>query len=181
MSRQNIGAYSATSPPVSGRDAAGALRTSATRCYTAPRFDEVMGSVKARLVAYEDASAGAKSDADENDQIGRKSLPQRVAMLQAASSSRTISQKVEISGAGLKERRAKLLELAEASSSSSRQKKKMSTQSGGNLHGRLSVFEKASDPEAFKKYKVLRDQMYKDKASKRSTSEEQALESGGWR
>lgn len=90
MSRQNIGAYSATSPPVSGRDAAGALRTSATRCYTAPRFDEVMGSVKARLVAYEDASAGAKSDADENDRIGRKSLPQdlqvddlkqRVAML----------------------------------------------------------------------------------------------------
>ena len=144
-----------------------------------------MGSVKARLVAYEDASAGAKSDADENDQIGRKSLPQdlqvddllkqRVAMLQAASSSRTISQKVEISGAGLKERRAKLLELAEASSSSSRQKKKMSTQSGGNLHGRLSVFEKASDPEAFKKYKVLRDQMYKEKASKQSTIEEQAF------
>ena len=141
-----------------------------------------MGSVKARLVAYEDASAGAKSDADENDQIGRKSLPQdlqvddllkqRVAMLQAASSSRTISQKVEISGAGLKERRAKLLELAEASSSSSRQKKKPSTQSGGNLHGRLSVFEKASDPEAFKEYKVLRDQMYKEKASKRSTIEE---------
>ena len=144
-----------------------------------------MGSVKARLVAYEDASAGAKSDADENDQIGRKSLPQdmqvdklkqRVAMLQAASSSRTISQKVEISGAGLKERRAKLLELSEASSSSSsRQKKKPSTQSGGNLHGRMSVFEKASDPEAFKKYKVLRDQMYKEKASKQSTIEEQAF------